>query len=78
MKLNSRDTKITERQLESCRKKLAKTYVVIGIDHKGDMIFGFLCSSKRKAQTYQRLWAKDAKYLPYVAIVRCDNIIREA
>jgi hypothetical protein len=77
MKLNSRDKKMTEKQFDQCRRKLAKTYVVIGIDHKGDLIFGFLCSSKSEAMHYSRLWARNAKYLPYVATVRCSDIVRE-
>ncbi len=77
MKLNSRDKKMTEKQFDQCRRKLAKTYVVIGIDYKGDLIFGFLCTSKTQAQQYARLWARDAKYLPYIATVCCENVVRE-
>jgi len=77
MKFKSRDKKMTELQLDQCRRKLEKSYVVIGIDNKGDLFLGPIRTSKRKAVSYSRLWARDAKYMPYIAVVRCTDIVRE-
>mgnify|MGYP000868980753 CR=1 FL=1 len=67
-----------EKELQKCRKMLENKYVVIGIDDRGDLFYlGKIYLNKKEAISYSRAWAKVAAYMPYIAVIRCTDIVRE-